>query len=113
MSLSVVDRNDTLTDELRDLLDRRLHYALSRFDSRIRRTTAVVEDANGPRGGVDKLCRVTVKLNRATDVVIREQDADITKCINRAADRVGRAVARAIERSQHKQRRRHLDSGSF
>ncbi|MCG8449278.1 MAG: HPF/RaiA family ribosome-associated protein [Pirellulales bacterium] len=111
MSLSVVDRNGMLTDELRELLARRLSYALSRFESRIRRKTVVFDDANGPRGGVDKQCRVTVKLDRTGDVVIREQDADISKCITRAAERIGRAVARAIERAQHTYRKKPLNAG--
>ena len=109
MTLSVVDRNGMLTDELRELLDRRLSYALSRFESRIRRKTVVIEDVNGPRGGVDKLCRVTVKLNRLSDVVISEEGADISTSITRAAERIGRAVARAIERSQHISRRKPQD----
>ena len=112
MSLSVVDRNGALTDELRELLNRRVSYALSRFDSRIRHKTAIFEDINGPRGGVDKLCRITVKLHRAGDVVVRAEDADISKCITRAAERIGRAVSRTIERSQHANRKKSLDPGS-
>jgi len=112
MSLLVVDRNGILSDELHELLDRRLRYALSRFDSRIRQKSAVLEDINGPRGGMDKHCRITVKLHRAGEVVVHEQDADISKCITRAAERIGRAVSRALERSQKFSRNRLLDGGS-
>lgn len=100
MAVRIVDRNGVLSDHLQDLLDRRLRYALSRFESRIYGTTAVIEDVNGPRGGMDKSCRITVSLKRAREVVVGERDADLAKCITRAAERVGRAVGRALERSQ-------------
>ncbi len=112
MSPTIVDRSSVLTVELRELLERRLAFALSRFDARIQRTTVVVADANGPRGGIDKLCRITTKLRRAGDVTITDQDADLGSCIARAADRLGRAVARAIERTQRFDRSRPPASDS-
>ena len=100
MTFAIVDRSGILTGELREFVERRLLFALSRFESRIQRTTVVVADANGPRGGIDKSCRITVKLRRAGDVTITDQDVEVGSCIARAADRVGRAVARAIERTR-------------
>jgi len=113
MALSIVDRNNTLSNESRELLERRLRFALSRFGSRIRRVTAVIEDVNGPRGGIDKVCRITVKLNRARDVVICDQDSRITECIAHAAERAGRSVGRAIDRSQQSYRVRPSDGESL
>ncbi len=112
MTLSVVDRNESLSEESRRLLERRLAYALSRFDSRIQQITAVIEDVNGPRGGHDKMCRISVKLAGARDLLIREQDADIDKCITRAADRLGRAAARAVEQSRRFPRFRNGEATS-
>ena len=112
MKQILVDRNQSLNDEMKELLQRRLGFALSRFDSRIRKITSVIEDVNGPRGGVDKVCRITVKLDRARDIVICDQDSDLAKCIAHASERVGRAVARAIERSQPTyHRKQSLDAG--
>lgn len=108
MLLTVVDRNKVLTDGLKDLLERRLRFALSRFDPRVRRATVVMEDVNGPRGGIDQLCRITVKLNGASDVVISDQDTKAAKAICRAAERAGRSVSRAIERTQQPTRLRRL-----
>ena len=100
MSLAIIDRSGVLSEELRQFAERRLRFALSRFDSKIQRISLVLTDTNGPRGGVDKLCRITVSLRRANDVAISDEDADAATCIARAAERIGRAVARAIERNQ-------------
>ena len=112
MALLIVDRNNTLSNKSRELLERRLSFALSRFDSRIMRVSAIIEDLNGPRGGIDKRCRITVKMSGAKDVIISDQDSDIIQCIANAADRAGRSVARAIDRSQRSYRTRPLNVDS-
>ena len=100
MSISITDRRNLLDEALRDLAERRLLFALSRFDSRIKKVDLVVTDENGPRGGIDKACRVCVSLKRASEVRISDKDANLATCLSRLAERVGRAVARSIERSQ-------------
>ena len=100
MTVSITDRSELLNLELRQLAERRLLFAFSRFDSRIKQVKLVVSDENGPRGGIDKVCRVSVSLHRAADVVVSGRDADMAKCISRVVGRAGRAVSRAIEKTQ-------------
>ncbi len=97
MSISITDRSKLLDDELRQMAERRLRFALSRFDSRIARVQMTVFEEHGPRGSLEKACRVFVTLHRADDVMVAGRDADMADCIARTTDRVGRAVARAIE----------------
>ncbi len=75
MTVSISDRSGLLNLELRQLAERRLLFALSRFDLRIKQVELVVSDENGPRGGIDKACRVSVSLHRASDVVVSDRDA--------------------------------------
>jgi len=82
-----------------DLLRRRLEFALSRFSARVRQVSARVADRNGPRGGIDKSCVVTLLLERSTrPIVIEDSDVDPMVAIDRAAERAGRTVARALAR---------------
>lgn len=108
LSISITDRSDLLDNNLRQLTERRLLFALSRFDSRIKKVDLVVNDENGPRGGVDKVCRVSVALYQASDVVISDKDTDVIKCISRVAERAGRAVSRAIAKSKDLDRSRPI-----
>ncbi|MEM9659976.1 MAG: HPF/RaiA family ribosome-associated protein [Planctomycetota bacterium] len=110
MLIQIVDRNETLDESMREFAKKRLLFALSRFGRRVQRVRAVLSDVNGPKGGVDKSCRVTVKLLRLPDVCVSNEDLDARACFSRAADRVGRAVARTIEREQHFERRRPFSS---
>jgi len=101
MSISFLDRSGFFTPELREFTERRLMFALSRFSSRVQSIAVVVSNTNGPRGAVDKHCRISVKLNGSKEVILNDQDADLATCLARASERVGRAVGREIIRSQH------------
>jgi hypothetical protein len=88
-----------IPEEAVALLRRRLEFALGRFSARLRQVSARVADVNGPRGGIDKSCVITLHLERwARPIVIEDVDVDPMVAIDRAADRAGRAVARVLAR---------------
>jgi len=105
MHISIVHRNGTLTDSTREFAERRLLFALSRFAPRVDRVSVVIDDVNGPRGGVDKSCRVQVYLERLGMVTATFTDTELEPALARAADRIGRAVTRTVERNQQIDRR--------
>lgn len=106
MKISIVDRQSPQAANARDFVERRLMFALSRFSDKIDRIDVVISDDNGPRGGVDKTCSVLVKLRRLAAIRVSNTDADVESSVARAVERAGRAVTRAVERSQHIDRRR-------
>lgn len=80
-----------------DLARRRLEFALGRFASRIRSLRVRLTDLNGPRGGLDKQCLVTVRLDRPRRVIVIEDvDPDEAVAMSRAVERAARAVSRAV-----------------
>ena len=88
-----------ISDDAEALLRRRLEFALGRFHARLRLVSARVSDVNGPRGGIDKTCVITLHLDRFPQpIVIEDVDADPMVAIDRAADRAGRTVARTLAR---------------
>ncbi len=97
MRLSILDRGVDLTDELRNLMERRLLFALARFDARIRRVTAVATHREDPQRGRQPSRCITVRLKSDIDIVTTHQEPDMATCIIRTAARAGRAVARAVK----------------
>jgi hypothetical protein len=83
---------------LRDLIERRVRFALGRFSGRIRRTDVVLADVNGPRGGTDQQCRVTVVLAASPPVVIEVADIDTAAAVSRATERAARHVRDRLAR---------------
>lgn len=98
MRIEIRGRGLTTSDGLRARLERRLAFALGRFAPRIGRVRVRLEDVNGPRGGVDKRCRLEIAIHPDLTVVVEEPDPDLYAAIDRAAERAGRAVARELQR---------------
>ena len=98
MRIHVRSRGFELTDALRAHAERRLLFALARFGTRVQSVMLRMDDVNGPRGGADKRCHILARLVPWGDVRVEELDGDLYVAIDRAADRLDRAVAREIER---------------
>lgn len=105
MKLLIVGRGTGVTENLREFITRRVHFALGRFAPHVERVTARVTDVNGPRGGTDKCCRMEVKLQALDSVSSVARADNLEEAAAMAAERLGRGVARALERRQQAKRR--------
>jgi putative sigma-54 modulation protein len=107
MQLVIRATNVPVSDPIREHVARKVLSAVKRFGRRVSSVTVVIEDVNGPRGGIDKACRIEAGLARAGEpVVITERSDDLYGAVDRAAGRFKQALARRTER--RKSRRRGL-----
>jgi putative sigma-54 modulation protein len=88
------------TDALTHHVRRRLGFGLTRHSARVARVVVRLGDENGPRGGVDKFCRIQVHLVDAAQVVINDCGPELYAVIDRASDRAARTVAKRLERAR-------------
>lgn len=86
------------TGAIRDHVSRRLAFALSRYTGRLREVEVRLRDVNGPKGGLDKVCRIKATLTGLPTLVVEAADADLYAAVDLAADRAGRAVGRSLRR---------------
>jgi ribosome-associated translation inhibitor RaiA len=98
MQIGIQTRGFTLTEGLRDHCERRLRFALGSASDKVHGIFVRLTDENGPRGGVDKRCTIRAILRNAPPAVIVHDEADLYIAINRASDRVARAISRRTER---------------
>lgn len=84
--------------ELETHVERRLRFALTRFSGRIGRVSVFLADQNGPRGGIDKTCRIVVRLRAGGDVVAEVSDVDWEVAVDRATTRIGHTTGRELSR---------------
>ncbi len=89
----------------RDYLRRKLGRKLGKFSRVIERTSVRVDDVNGPRGGVDKRCRIKVALRGLPSVVIDERHHSLQAAMDGALARVETAVRHVAQRRRMKPRR--------
>jgi len=83
MQLHIKGQNLFLAPAVIEWIERRLRFALSRFADRIDRVTVRLADLHGPRGGVDKQCRIVVRLRPGGEVVIEDTATDLETAIDR------------------------------
>ena len=98
MQITIQCHGFILTEALRSYVEQRLRIALGWTGGRLRKLVVSLSDINGPRGGIDKRCKIQVQLSGAKGVVIEDTEADMYVAIDRAAERADRAVVRRVER---------------
>jgi len=101
-------RGFDLSKALSRHIARRLQFAIGRFSARVRRVRVRLSDVNGPRGGVDMLCRLDVAVDGVDPIVITEVAEDMYAAIDNACGRAGRVVARRVQRLRDGRRRETL-----
>ena len=91
-----------LSKEERDEIRKKLGRKLGKFRRAIERVSLRVTDVNGPRGGIDQVCRIKVVLSHLPSVVIETQHAVLRTAIDRALAATERAVRRSLRRKRMK-----------
>lgn len=86
-----------LTREDRDYIRRRIDTRMGKLPSSVERVSFRLEDVNGPRGGVDKICRAKVTLGGHASVVVERRDHSARAAVDgtlKATERAVREIAR-------------------
>ena len=83
---------------------RSLGFALASFGAVVETVTIRLGDVNGPRGGVDKECSVTVRLRRKGAVRVTHRHHDLRAAVDGAAERLARRIARHLDRLRESRR---------
>jgi ribosomal subunit interface protein len=98
MKITTTTRDIDITGSLREYVENRLAFALSRFQNRIRGVVIVLSDVNGPKNGIDKRCLLKIRPRGLSEFTIEEIESDFQSALNRAADRAKRTLARRLQR---------------
>ena len=98
MNIDIQSLGFPITGALAEHARRRLRFVLMRRSDRIQRVVVRIGDENGPRGGVDKFCRIQVFLIDAPVAAVEDIGTDLYAVIDCATDRVGRVVFKHLDR---------------
>lgn len=104
MRLEIHGQKVPVSAKLESHIERRLHYALDRLAPRITSVSVYVEDVNGPKGGVDKQCRILAQVKPSGKVIVKETGEDAFQSVSLAAEKIGRAIRKRIDKVIDKRR---------
>ncbi len=93
-------------NELRELTEHRVRFALRRLSLRVPRAEIQMSDINGPRGGVDKRCQVKLKTEGAGSLVVASVASDWRTALDIALARARRFLLRTWRRGSNSRRLR-------
>lgn len=101
MRIEVRGSTVPISEALEEHILRRLDFALRRFADSVDRVIVRLVDLNGPKGGVDKRCRIAARLiSPAPAVIVEATDAGAYMAVSLAAARLEERVARALSRQR-------------
>lgn len=103
MKANIVFQGFQATAAMREYIGRRLSFALDRTQDFIRGAVVRLTDVNGPRGGIDKTCRVELSLSGQAPVIVTESSATAEHAINRAIHRAAQVLSRRLHKSRKRQ----------
>jgi hypothetical protein len=90
----------------RAYIRRKLGTHLGKFVRSIERVSLRIEDVNGPRGGIDQVCRIKIVVRGLPSVVFESRDASLKVAVDGALKGAERAVRRTLQRRRMKPLRR-------
>jgi putative sigma-54 modulation protein len=81
----------------REAIERRVRFAVDRFEPRILEVAVQLADVNGPRGGVDKACVIVASLTHGGQVEVRGRSRrNAIAAVHNAAKRLSLRLADAF-----------------
>ena len=104
MNMRMTGNNIAISNALSSYTERRLRLFAGKAVKAFHEVEVRLGDVNGPRGGVDKECKIRVVLHKAGVVFVRATGDDAYATVDKAASRLKLAVARRIGRNRSMRR---------
>ena len=100
MNLILKSRGFTVSEPLRQYVERRAGFALDRCQPSIGRVVVDLEDLNGPKGGVDKACRISAEVTGIRTVCVQERGTHFAAAVDQACRRLSYRLHQLLRRGR-------------
>lgn len=98
MHIEITSQGFAMTPGLRHYTLQRLRAARAVMAARVHRIRVRLSDENGPRGGIDKRCRIAIHLSGRPPVVVEHTQDDLYRAIDHVAKRALDSMLRHLSR---------------
>ncbi len=93
-------------DNSRQSIEQRVRFALRRLQHQVSLARVRLSDINGPRGGRDKECQLTLKQAGPGHVVVKTLGQTYGHALDAALQRASQALLRSAQRQRRHHRQR-------
>lgn len=94
-------------DRFRRFAVHRTHFTMKRFADGVSRVRICLDDANGPKKGDDKICRVEVGVPGRGAIYVSATASEWHTALDDALERAARTLVRTREKAGTRRRLRH------
>lgn len=108
-----LQKSDRLNDFDESYIRRKLGMKLGKFADAIERVTVRLKDVNGPKGGVDKRCRIKIVISGLPSLLIEEQGESLNAVIDLALSRAENVIRHRLQRRRTISRNHPLSKGAI
>ena len=108
MAITIFSHSKKLGQRTRDTIKGKLLKRLSQIPLRFSKARVTLSDINGPRGGVDKECKISIHLARIGTISVSGQAETFRQAFSVAADKLTAALRRKACKQKSKGRARPL-----
>lgn len=89
----------------RDIAVNRVQFVLRRLSARVGYAKVLLNDINGPRGGLDKHCQIELRAENSVPVVVTATASNWRVALNKALNRAHRLLLRTWQRGRTQRNR--------
>jgi len=100
IAFTIEGRGVRITQAGRSHVQRTVSMSIGRFIRHIRSIVVLLEDVNGPRGGIDKRCRLDLRLRPSGRLSSSANSTDIGVAVMKAARRARALLQRRRQRAR-------------
>ena len=100
IEITIDEVNPAIAPQLRAYAERRLTFALRRFQQHVRYVRLRLTDVNGPKHGVDARCALTAQLTNGKQLFVEATTSWPFRSVTQAAGRLSEAVRRVSSCNQ-------------
>lgn len=102
MNIQINDRTNLLGNKGRTNVIGKVESLFSKHVDRVKSVLLTADDLNGPRGGVDKQCRVLISLAGVGDVSVAAKHESLSQAMGNAIRRAEKLVSRKFQKVQRR-----------
>lgn len=99
MHIALLHRDESHHADLSEAVVRRAQRLLGRITCRVAALTVSIIDLNGPKGGIDRQCRVEARLHDGDLLHVQARSAEVGKALDSALHKLARRIVRERQRS--------------
>jgi putative sigma-54 modulation protein len=100
MDIRIIGSHIELSEPFKAFTERRLSSALASVAHRVGDVDVRLIDVNGPRGGIDKLCKIRLVHRLVGTILVRARGEDGYATVDGAVSKIVAALKRRLGRSR-------------